>query len=346
MKKAGNLRHAYENSTSEFIAIFDADFAPREDFLTETLPYMQKNSQLGIVQTPQYFRQQREQTWMERGSGAVQEFFYRVVQVSRNRFSGAICVGSCGLYRRTALESIGGTSLIEHSEDVHTGFDMGQKGWGLQYIPVVLATGISAVGPDSFLTQQYRWCEGSMSLLGARKFWKAHLKFPTWCCYVSGFMYYIQTALATFALPLIPIVLLAFLPSSVELHNYLWILPSLIFTLVIFPFWHNGRYGPASFMTKSLYGWAHTFALIDIIRGRRQGWQATGATSSRRPTRRIWFSILVWGGLTTIAWVGLSVYRMTTLRPVNFIFLLVTGIIFGWSSTVMPFLARAQSNRG
>jgi cellulose synthase (UDP-forming) len=227
---------------------------------------------------------------------------------------------------------------------VHTGFDLYEKGWGLRYIPVALATGICPQGPDAFLMQQYRWCEGSMSLLGARKFWSARLKFSRFFCYVSGFLYYIQTAIATFALPLIPIVLLVYLPRIVQLHNYLWILPSLIFTLIVFPFWHNGRYGPTSFMAKSLYGWAHTFALIDFLRGRRQGWQATGATA-RRSTLRIWVAMIVWGGLTTTAWVGISIYRLITLRPINFVFLLFTGIIYGWTSTVMPFLARAKSRR-
>jgi cellulose synthase (UDP-forming) len=344
MKKAGNLRHAYQHSSGEFIALFDADFAPREDFLAETLPHMQKNPTLGIVQTPQFFRQDPNQSLMERGAGAVQELFYRVVQVSRDRLDGAICVGSCGVYRRSALDSTGGTTLIEHSEDVHTGFDLYRNGWRLRYLPIALATGICPPGPDSFMTQQYRWCAGSMSLLSSRKFWTTRLKISTRCCYVSGFCYYIQTAIATFAVPLIPIVLLAFLPGFIRLHNYLWIAPSAVYTLIIFPLWNTGRYGPASFMTRSLYGWAHVFALVDILRGRRQGWQTTGATS-RRPTRRIWRAVLIWGGLSSVAWVGFALYRMRTMDPINFVFLLAIGIVYGWTTTVMPFLARAQAAR-
>ena len=54
----------------------------------------------------------------------------------------AICVGSNAVYRRAALDSNGGTTLIEHSEDVHTGFDLRRNGWPLRYIPVNLATGL------------------------------------------------------------------------------------------------------------------------------------------------------------------------------------------------------------
>ena len=54
-KKSGNLRYAFARTTGEYIVIFDADFAPRPDFLAETLPYMDDPS-LAIVQTPQFFR--------------------------------------------------------------------------------------------------------------------------------------------------------------------------------------------------------------------------------------------------------------------------------------------------
>jgi hypothetical protein len=67
--------------------------------------------------------------------------FYRLVQVSRDQHDGAICVGSCAMHRRAVLMSNGGTTLIEHSEDVHTEFDLRRAGWGLRYIPVPLATG-------------------------------------------------------------------------------------------------------------------------------------------------------------------------------------------------------------
>jgi cellulose synthase (UDP-forming) len=343
MKKAGNLRHGYQSSSGEFIVIFDADFAPREDFLAETLPYMYKDPSIGIVQTPQYFRENRRQTWMERGAGAVQELFYRVIQVSRDRFDGAICVGSCGVYRRAALDATGGTTLIEHSEDVHTGFDLRQKGWGLRYLPLPLATGMCPPGPDSFFTQQYRWCAGSMSLLGSRKFWAARLRPSTLCCYLSGFCYYLHTAMATFVVPIIPILLLAFLPAQVQLRNYLWIAPSTAYTLVIFPMWNKGRYGPTALMAKSLYGWAHVFALLDIVRGRRLGWQTTGGKGSR-PTRRIWRAVAIWGGLTSSAWLGLAVYRMFS-HPVNFVFLLMVGVIYASTCVAMPFVARAQATR-
>jgi hypothetical protein len=119
LKKAGNLRWAFQRTTGHFFNIYDADFCPREDFLLELMPMMLEDSKIAIVQSPQFFRTKSEQTWVEQGAGAVQELFYRVVQVNRDRWGASICVGSNALYRRAALVDVGGTAEIGFSEDVH-----------------------------------------------------------------------------------------------------------------------------------------------------------------------------------------------------------------------------------
>jgi cellulose synthase (UDP-forming) len=269
----------------------------------------------------------RAQSWTERGAGAVQELFYRIVQVSRDHHDGAICVGSCAIYRRAALNSNGGTTLIEHSEDVHTGFDLRRAGWGLRYIPVPLATGLCPADPDSFLTQQYRWCAGSMSLLGSRKFWATKMHWRTRFCYLSGFSYYIHTAAFVFATPLIPLTMLAFMPGHVRLINYVFVVPSIIYNFAVFPAWHRCRYGPTAFMAKLLYGWAHFYAITDILRGKRMGWQTTGGLSRKAGTRRIWTGIIVWNGTTCAAWVLLALWRSVKYGPQNMAVLLAGGIV-------------------
>ena len=56
----------------------------------------------------QFFRVLDQQTWLERGAGAVQELFYRSVQTSQSTWDAAVCVGSCAVYRRAALEENSG----------------------------------------------------------------------------------------------------------------------------------------------------------------------------------------------------------------------------------------------
>ena len=68
-KKAGNLNYAFRRTRGEHIVIFDADSgrgqtsSPRPS-RTWTTPYV------GIVQTPQFFRVSRRQSWVERAAGS------------------------------------------------------------------------------------------------------------------------------------------------------------------------------------------------------------------------------------------------------------------------------------
>lgn len=327
MKKAGNLRHGFERSAGDFIAIFDADFCPRPDYLYELMPYFDEE-RIGIVQSPQHFRVSDEQGWLERGAGAVQEFFYRAVQVSRERHDGAICVGTNAVYRRRALDDNGGTTLIAHSEDVHTGFDLRRLGWGLRYVPTCVATGACPDELGAFFRQQYRWCMGSMSLLRSRKFWTTPLPLTARLCYMSGFGYYVVTALTVLAAPVVPLALLLAAPELVRIENYAVLAPGLVYAYIVFPMWHRCRYGTEAFTVKMIYGWAHLFAIVDIVRGRPMGWAPTGAKV--KVDRRVDVfkaAMFVWGCVLGGVWMG-SAGLLAMGRPLDFAPMLALGALY------------------
>jgi cellulose synthase (UDP-forming) len=317
-KKAGNLRNGYRRTVGDLILVLDADFAPRSDLLDELTPYFVVDPTVGVVQSPQYFRVLPHQGWLERGAGAVQELFYRMIQTSRQSHEASICVGSCALYRRAALDDIGGSTLIEHSEDVHTGFDLRRRGWRLSYIPLPLATGLCPADRGSFFTQQYRWCSGSMSLLGSTKFWNAGMPVRARLSYLSGFCYYLHTAVFTIVGPMVPLVMLIVFPDHIRLINYLLIAPSLIYNLAVVPSWHRCRYRVEVWTTKLLSGWAHLWAVWDIVTNRRMGWQPTGGTARKHRTMRLWAGLAIWTVGTGIAWVGVAGVRMIDTDPLAF----------------------------
>jgi cellulose synthase (UDP-forming) len=318
-KKAGNLRNGYRRTVGELILVLDADFAPRPDLLDELTPYFAADARIGVVQSPQFFRVRPEQGWLERGAGAVQELFYRLIQVSRQRHQASICVGSCALYRRAALDDIGGSTLIEHSEDVHTGFDLRRTGWRLQYVPLPLATGLCPADVRSFFTQQYRWCAGSMSLLGATKFWNTPMPIRSRLSYLSGFCYYLHTAVFTVVGPLVPLAMLTLFPTYVGLANYLLILPSLIYNLLVFPSWHRCSYRVEAWTAKLLSGWAHFWAVWDILLDRPMGWQPTGGTARKHRTARLWAGLAIWTVGTGVVWVGVAAIRMIRIDALTFL---------------------------
>jgi cellulose synthase (UDP-forming) len=323
-KKAGNLRYAFARTGAEFVVIFDADFAPRPDFLAETLPYFDDAS-VGIVQTPQFFRGSRRQNWIENAAGAIQEVFYRSVQVARDRFGAAVCVGTSAVYRRTALEPGGGPTLIPYAEDVHTGLDVRRAGYRLVYVPVVLSAGICPDNLDAFVRQQYRWCTGNFGIVFSRRLWQAPMSVPARLTYISGFFYYAYTALLAFFGPLIPIVMLAFLPGEVRPRNFVALCPAMVTGFVLYPLWHRARYGPSVWAIGIARGWAHVFAIWDSARGKTMSWHPTRTPGSALRRFRLW--VIGWTGGTSLAWAVLAVWRTVSLDTARFAVLAAFGLL-------------------
>jgi cellulose synthase (UDP-forming) len=326
-KKSGNLRYGFHISDGDFILLLDADFAPRADLLDETLPYFALFPNVGIVQTPQFFHVVDEQTWVERGAGAIQELFYRSIQTTRARKDGAICVGSCAVYRRAALAENSGMSLAEHSEDLHTGFDLYRKGWRLRYLPIALSTGNCPDNIFAFLNQQYRWCSGTMSLLRDGKFWNTRLPWHSRVCYLAGLAGYAYTAVFTFVAPALAIGMLVFAPEYLLLKNMVYVVPVLFYAGVIYPMWHRSPYRLEAWSVRVLSGWAHVFALWDMLRGKLRGWQPSGSGARRQDgRRRLWIGLIGWSLGSSVLWAGLGLWRMMTMNPFNFFLLFVIGV--------------------
>jgi cellulose synthase (UDP-forming) len=285
LKKAGNLRYGFERSSGDVIAVFDADFVPRPDFVHELIPYFDDPS-IAIIQSPQFFDINRRMNWIQRAAGATQVLFYKWVQPSRDKSNAAICVGTSALYRRAALNESGGFAQIGHSEDVHTGVNLMKVGYRIRYVPIVVTKGICPDNLDHFTTQQYRWCTGSMSLLFSRSFHQADLTFMQRLSYWSGFLYYISTAFAIFTLALPSILMAVFAASRVRPANYVLIALALVARLAIVPIITDEResyIGLARIQTA--YSFSHAVALFDVLRRRTDGWVATGS-GQRSPTAK------------------------------------------------------------
>ena len=323
--KSGNLRYAFAHTDGEFFVILDADFAPRSDFLAETLPYFD-DPDIAIVQTPQYFRTDGRQTWVENAAGAIQELFYRAIQVGRDRLGASICVGTSAVYRRLALAPQGGTALIAYAEDVHTGLDVRRAGWKLIYVPVVLATGMCPTGLNAFIRQQYRWCTGSTSTVLTSRLWSVPMTLPARLTYVSGFCYYLFTGMSVFVIPLIPILLLLFRPYSITPLNSGLIIVAMITSMTVLPLWHRSSYDLRKTLPLSLVrSWAHALAIWDYLRGKTMQWQPTGAGVS--PVRRFWWGIRVWNLSAVTVWLTLILWRMTMIDPRRFTVIAISGLL-------------------
>jgi cellulose synthase (UDP-forming) len=96
---------------------------------------------------------------------------------------------------------------------------------------------------------------------------------------------------------------------------------------------HRCRYGIDAFLAKFLYGWAHLFAIWDLLRRRPMGWKPTGVKVAGRRNQRMWAAIWIWSGGTSAAWIGTAVWRTITGGP-RFLPLLGLGLLAGWITTL------------
>ena len=312
MKKAGNLLYAYGQSAGELIAIFDADFCPRQDYLQHLVPYFHKNS-VGIVQSPQVFdTDPATMGWLQRTAGATQELFYRWVQPSRDAANAPICVGTNAVYRRAALATIGGFAQIEHSEDVHTGIALLRQGFDTKYVPVLLAKGLCPDDLASFFNQQYRWCNGSITLLKSGVAHRRPLRMRQRMCFWSGFMYYITTALNVFTVHLPGIIMAFAFPNEVLARNFVPFMAGAWVYLVLLPRMFKSRWRFEVLRVQMAYSFSHAVAILDKLTRRSAGWVPTGAvTAGNALSRRIARIAFVWLSAATLAsWVGV-------LRDIN-----------------------------
>ena len=292
LKKAGNLAYGQRHSKSDVITILDADFAARPEYLMELMPYLD-DSDVGIVQSPQFFDTHRDGPWLQRAAGADQEMFYRWIQPSLDAIGATVCVGTCALYRRAALERVGGFAQLAHSEDIHTGVAMMRAGYGVRYVPVVLAKGLCPDGLPPFVSQQYRWCSGSVTLMADPHFRAMKLTWKQRLCFWSGFGYYISTAVTAFTAFLPPIYLLWRHPNAIHDRDFLLLLP-LVFAYPLIAALHFGKWDLGVLRVQMAQSFSHAVAIWDAWRGHSEDWVATGVAPLGALSGRVGRLMVTW----------------------------------------------------
>lgn len=170
--KAGNINAAMRVTSGEFIALVDADFVPAPNYIDDLLGYFEIDERVALVQAPQEFYNvgsfQHDAgdptAWHE------QRIFFKVIQVGKNRWNSAFWSGAPSMFRRSALESVGGISADTVTEDLHTSLRLHGRGWRTVYHPHIVALGLAPDDYDGFVLQRLRWAEGAMQVI--RREWR------------------------------------------------------------------------------------------------------------------------------------------------------------------------------
>jgi cellulose synthase (UDP-forming) len=157
--KAGNLNHALERTDGDFVVTIDADHLATPDLGDETLGYF-VDGQVAFVCTSQLFRTTRADVLNNR-----EPLFYRFLQPAKDADSSAFSCGNGTVYRRAALERVGGFSEWNLVEDLHTSYVLHAAGWRSVYHPSPVTIGSAPETASVFLRQRLRWATDSTRLL-------------------------------------------------------------------------------------------------------------------------------------------------------------------------------------
>jgi cellulose synthase/poly-beta-1,6-N-acetylglucosamine synthase-like glycosyltransferase len=163
--KTGFLRESFESVNSEFIAVFDADFLPPENWLKAVVPHLIIDPRLGFVQTRWgYFNDKTSAVTMTQ---AILLDIHFMIEKPIEQYSGLFLNynGSAGIWRKKAIENAGGWPVNTLSEDLALSFRSQLDGWKALYLPqeVVLSELPSSL--YIFGKQQERWAAGASQVL-------------------------------------------------------------------------------------------------------------------------------------------------------------------------------------
>jgi len=332
-KKAGNLIAAFDRTDGEFIVVYDADFAPRADFLWETVPYMAEET-TGVVQTAQYFDVDGRVNYLARFAGSLQELFFRWIQPGRDSCEAAICAGTNVVYRRAAVVAAGGFAKVPIGEDVHSGVKLWVASYHTRYVPIVLAKGLAPDSWNALTNQQYRWCRSSMLLMISAFFRDAPFGRKQRVSFWAAFLYYMSSACLPVTSVLPTLIMVWLFPNTIRPSNYLIMVPSIIATLFVFPLVARG-WRPTIYRVATVNSFCHLLAVTDALRNRVHNWVPTGAATAAPsrgsvPQRVTWIA-RSWLVLTQILlWAGLARHVATGANPWLLWPALVLGLLQLW----------------
>jgi cellulose synthase (UDP-forming) len=157
--KAGNLNYAFQRTTGELILTLDADQVPSPDILKRLVGYF-TIPRIAFVQTRQAFKVPEGDPFCN-----TDPIFYAIMQPGKDADNGAFSCGSGVVYRRAALEDVGGFSTWNIVEDLHTSLRLHAKGWRSVYHDTPLSIGTTPNDIWSVYKQRQQWAADSLRIL-------------------------------------------------------------------------------------------------------------------------------------------------------------------------------------
>ncbi len=157
--KAGALKEGLKTAKGEFIAIFDADFIPKSDFLINTLKYF-TNEKVGLVQT-RWEHLNEDYSILTRIQALALDGHFVIEQTVRNKAGFFITFnGTGGVWRKECIEDAGNWKADTLTEDLDLSYRAQLKGWKFVYLRDFTTPAELPLEMNALKAQQFRWTKG------------------------------------------------------------------------------------------------------------------------------------------------------------------------------------------
>jgi len=157
--KAGALDNGLKSAKGEFVAIFDADFTPPEDWLMKVIHHFAEPN-IGMVQT-RWTHLNRDYSFLTEVEAILLDGHFVLEHGGRSRSNVFFNFnGTAGMWRLKAIEDAGGWEHDTLTEDTDLSYRSQLAGWKFLYLQDVECPAELPIEMTAFKTQQARWAKG------------------------------------------------------------------------------------------------------------------------------------------------------------------------------------------
>ncbi len=181
--KAGALNFCLEqmDRRTEIVAVIDADYFSRPDFLSRLVPFF-NDPRVGYVQTPHDYRDYQGNSYL---TGSYWEYMpnNKVDMPGVSEYGGAFTIGTMCLLRANVLRNVGGWAEWCLTEDSEVSVRLREAGYRGIYLRETFGRGLIPDTFDDYKKQRFRWTAGPVQQL--RRHWRLFLPSP-WAAPMPG----------------------------------------------------------------------------------------------------------------------------------------------------------------
>jgi cellulose synthase/poly-beta-1,6-N-acetylglucosamine synthase-like glycosyltransferase len=159
--KAGALKEGMKSAKGKYIAIFDADFIPKKDFLRNTLRYF-THDKIGLVQT-RWEHLNEDYSILTKIQALALNGHFVIEQTVRNKAGFFIQFnGTGGVWLKECIEDAGNWHADTLTEDLDLSYRAQLKGWKFIYLRDFTTPAELPAEMNALKAQQFRWTKGAI----------------------------------------------------------------------------------------------------------------------------------------------------------------------------------------